>query len=66
MGFAKQLRMQRNADVRVLKAQLDLVEFTLAKAYLGAGRLDDLRRLAAARRSGPCAMLVAGLEAALH
>jgi tetratricopeptide (TPR) repeat protein len=49
------------------RAQLDLVEFTLAKAYLAAGRLDDLHRLVTSRRPGPCGTLVAGLKtAAVH
>ena len=34
------------------RAQLDLVEFTLLKAYLGADRLDDARRMLSARRPG--------------
>jgi tetratricopeptide (TPR) repeat protein len=45
------------------RAQIDLVEFTLLKAYLEAGRLDDARRLLSARRPGPSAIPVAGLEA---
>jgi hypothetical protein len=44
------------------RAQVDLVEATLLKAYLGAGRLDDARRLLRERRSGPAALPVAGLE----
>jgi tetratricopeptide (TPR) repeat protein len=46
------------------RAQIDLVEFTLLKAYLAAGRLDDARRVLAARRPGPRGIPVAGLEAA--
>jgi tetratricopeptide (TPR) repeat protein len=46
------------------RAQIDLVEFTLLKAYLAAGRLDDARRLLEARRHGPRGIPVAGLEAA--
>jgi hypothetical protein len=34
------------------RAQFDLVEFTLLKAYLGAGRLDDARRMLSARGRG--------------
>jgi len=45
------------------RAQLDLVEFTLLKAYLGAGRLDDARRTLQARRPGSAAIPVAGLAA---
>ena len=35
------------------RTQIDLVEFTLLKAYLDAGRLDDVRRLLGERRPGP-------------
>jgi tetratricopeptide (TPR) repeat protein len=35
------------------RAQLDLIEFTLLKAYLNADRPDDARRLRIARRPGP-------------
>ena len=44
------------------RAQRDLVEFTLLKAYLNAGRLDDARRRLAARRAGPRVVPVAGLK----
>ncbi len=47
------------------RAQLDLVEFTLLKAYLGANRLDDARRMLSARRRGSAGIPVAGL-AAVH
>ena len=47
------------------RAQLDLVEFTLLKAYLDADRLDDARRLLRKRRRGGADIPVAGL-AALH
>ena len=43
------------------RAQLDLVEFTLLKAYLDADRLDDARRLLSMRRAGPSGIPVAGL-----
>jgi hypothetical protein len=46
------------------RAQIDLVEFTLLKAYLATGRFDDVRRLLQARRPGPRAIPVAGLDAA--
>jgi hypothetical protein len=36
-------------------AQLDLVRFTLLKAYLGADRPDDARRLLRVRRRGAAA-----------
>jgi tetratricopeptide (TPR) repeat protein len=47
------------------RAQLDLVEFTLLKAYLGADRPDDARRMLSLRRRGFAGIPVAGL-AALH
>ena len=47
------------------RAQLDLVEFTLLKAYLGADRLDDARRMLSMRRPNPSGIPVAGL-AAVH
>ena len=45
------------------RAQLDLVEFTLLKAYLGAERLDDARRMLSVRRRGGSGIPVAGLVA---
>jgi len=45
------------------RAQLDLVEFTLLKAYLGADRLDDARRMLSVRRPGSSGIPVTGLEA---
>ena len=47
------------------RAQLDLVEFTLLKAYLSADRLDDARRMLSVRRRGSSGIPVAGL-AAVH
>jgi tetratricopeptide (TPR) repeat protein len=47
------------------RAQLDLVEFTLLKAYLGADRPDDARRMLRGRGRGSSGLPVAGL-AALH
>jgi tetratricopeptide (TPR) repeat protein len=47
------------------RAQLDLVEFTLLKAYLGADRPDDARRMLSGRRRGSSRIPVAGL-AAVH
>ena len=45
------------------RAQVDLVEATLLKAYLGAGRLDDAGGVSyEERRPGPAELLVAGLE----
>ena len=43
-------------------AQLDLVRFTLLKAYLGAGRADDARRLLYTRRPPASAVPVAGIR----
>jgi hypothetical protein len=45
------------------RAQLDLVEFTLLKAYLGADRLDDARRMLSVQRRGRSGIPVAGLPA---
>ena len=42
------------------RAQLDLIEFTLLKAYLAAGRADDARRMLAARSRGSARPPVAG------
>ena len=47
------------------RAQLDLVTFTLLKAYLNADRPDDARRLLRVRRSDRSGAPVAGL-AAMH
>lgn len=44
-------------------AQLDLVQFTLAKAYLGAGRADDARRLLSRRHRRLSGIPIAGFEA---
>jgi tetratricopeptide (TPR) repeat protein len=46
------------------RAQLDPVEFTLLKAYLGADRPDDARRMMSMRRPDPAGIPVAGLAAA--
>ncbi len=35
------------------RAQRDLIEFTLLKAYVSAGRLEDMRRMLSERRRGP-------------
>jgi tetratricopeptide (TPR) repeat protein len=47
------------------RAQLDLVEFTLLRAYLGADRLEDARRMLSVRRPNPSGIPVAGF-AAVH
>jgi tetratricopeptide (TPR) repeat protein len=46
------------------RAQHDLIEFTLLKAYLNAGRLEEARRLLGARRPGASGVSVAGVAAA--
>ncbi len=43
------------------RAQLDLVEFTLLKAYLNADRLADARRMLGRRRAGPAGIPVSGV-----
>jgi tetratricopeptide (TPR) repeat protein len=45
------------------RAQLDLVVFTLLRAYLGAGRDSDARRMLSVRRPSPSGIPVAGLAA---
>jgi hypothetical protein len=45
------------------RAQLDLVEFTLVKAYLSSDRLDNARRMLRVRRRGSPGIPVAGLAA---
>jgi hypothetical protein len=47
------------------RAQLDLIEFTLLKAYLGADRPEDARRMLRGRRRGSSTLPVAGL-ASVH
>lgn len=44
------------------RAQTDLVEFTLLKACVQAGRVEDLRRLVGARRPGPAGIPVVGVH----
>jgi hypothetical protein len=44
------------------RAQVDLVEATLLRAYLDCGRKAEARRLLADRRPGPARLPVAGLE----
>jgi tetratricopeptide (TPR) repeat protein len=43
------------------RAQHDLIEFTLFKAYLNAGRLEEARQLLKVRRSGASVVSVAGV-----
>ena len=44
------------------RAQVDLVEATLLRAYLNSGRDAEAQRLLADRRPGPAGLPVAGLE----
>ncbi len=55
----------QNERIGGSRAQHDLIEFTLLKAYLNAGRLEEARRLLAARRPGASGVPVVGV-AALH
>jgi tetratricopeptide (TPR) repeat protein len=57
--------MGQNERIGGSRAQHDLVEFTLLKAYLEAGRPDAARDLLTARRPGAAPPAVAGL-AAIH
>jgi hypothetical protein len=43
------------------RAQYDLIEFTLLKAYIDAGRLEAARRLLSARRPDACGVPVMGV-----
>ena len=69
--FAAMVRQDFNAAIEAIlpvlpereriggsRAQVDLVEATLLKAYLGAGRLEEMRGLLAARRPGAAALPV--------
>jgi tetratricopeptide (TPR) repeat protein len=47
------------------RAQLDLIEFTLLKAYVSADRLDDARCMLSGRHRGSSSIPIAGL-AAVH
>ena len=47
------------------RAQVDVMEFTLLRAYTASGRFDDVRRMLGERRQGPSGIPVAGL-AAVH
>ncbi len=55
----------QNERIGGSRAQHDLIEFTLLRAYLSANRLDEVRRLISARRPGASGIPVAGV-AALH
>jgi tetratricopeptide (TPR) repeat protein len=55
----------QNERIGGSRAQHDLIEFTLLKAYLDANRLEDARHLLAMRRLGAVRVPVTGIEA-LH
>ena len=52
----------KNERIGGSRAQHDLIEFTLLKAYANAGRIDDVRRVLAHRRPGPGEVPVSGLR----
>ena len=56
---------RENERIGGSRAQHDLIEFTLLKAYLNAGRLEEARQLLGTRRPGASGVPVAGV-AALH
>ena len=73
-GFAAYLRQDFSAAINAIepvfneheriggsRAQRDLVEFTLLKAYMNAGRPDDVHRLLRQRHSRPASIPIAGL-----
>jgi len=53
----------QNERIGGSRAQHDLIEFTLLKAYLDARRLEEARRLLSARRPGASGVPVAGIAA---
>jgi tetratricopeptide (TPR) repeat protein len=55
----------QNERIGGSRAQHDLIEFTLLKAYLDAGRLDEAQRLLRTRRPGASGVPIEGI-AALH
>jgi hypothetical protein len=56
---------EENERIGGSRAQHDLIEFTLLRAYLGADRLEEARRLISARRRGASGIPVTGI-AAMH
>jgi len=46
------------------RAQHDLIDFTLLRAYVGANRLNEARHLLSVRRPGASGVPVLGVEAA--
>jgi hypothetical protein len=53
----------QNERIGGSRAQHDLIEFTLLKAYLEANRLEEARHLLAMRRLGAVGVPVKGIEA---
>jgi len=53
----------KNERIGGSRAQHDLIEFTLLKAYLNAGRLEEARHLLSGRRPGASGVSVAGVAA---
>jgi hypothetical protein len=53
----------QNERIGGSRAQHDLIEFTLLKAYLGTRRLEEAKRLLGARRPGASGVPVAGIAA---
>jgi hypothetical protein len=53
----------QNERIGGSRAQHDLIEFTLLKAYLGARRLEEAKRRLSGRRPGASGVPVAGIEA---
>ena len=64
---SRRLRRSRGENERIggSRAQHDLIEFTLLKAYINADRLDEARRLLGMRRPGASGVPVMGV-AAVH
>jgi hypothetical protein len=53
----------QNERIGGSRAQHDLIEFTLLKAYLNANRLDEARHLLSVRRPGASGIPVEGIAA---
>ena len=53
----------QNERIGGSRAQHDLIEFTLLKACLNAGRLEEARQLLSARRPGASGVPVKGVDA---
>jgi len=53
----------QNERIGGSRAQHDLIEFTLLKAYLGAQRLEEAKGLLSDRRPGACGVPIAGIAA---